>query len=172
MVGGEVCRALFAFSWRHETCSHAFTLCPIATFACTPGWVEFSMRTVQLMIALFDTDRSRTIGPKEFESLYNFLVAWYQQNHNHHDPVPNRLTRTLVVVVVCRKKCFDGIDADKSGAIDYKELQAALVQLGYRLESVTLNNIFRYYDGVRRRYKHRQPMQLKCQLTLQHCVAL
>lgn len=172
MVGGEVCRALFAFSWRHETCSHAFTSCPIANFACTPGWVEFSMRTVQLMIALFDTDRSRTIGPKEFESLYNFLVAWYQQNHNHHDPVPNRLTRTLVVVVVCRKKCFDGIDADKSGAIDYKELQAALVQLGYRLESVTLNNIFRYYDGVRRRCKHRQPMQLKCQLTLQHCVAL
>ncbi len=59
------------------------------------------------MIALFDHDRSCTIGFNEFCSLWKYVSDW--------------------------KRVFDSFDRDRSGTIDMRELQTALVQFGYNL---------------------------------------
>ena len=84
------------------------------------GWRAFAMRTVVLLMNMFDGDRSGSIGVREFEALMGHLVAW--------------------------KQGFLAADRDRSGSISWKELDAALRAMGYSLEPGTLAAVAAVYD--------------------------
>ncbi|KAI9171353.1 Programmed cell death protein [Paramyrothecium foliicola] len=83
-------------------------------------WTAFDPHTVRMMIRMFDSDRSGTIGFEEFCGLWSFLASW----------------RTL----------FDRFDADRSGNISLPEFSNALVAFRYRLSPQFVELIFRTYD--------------------------
>ncbi|KAL7269296.1 hypothetical protein RUND412_008053, partial [Rhizina undulata] len=83
-------------------------------------WSSFDPHTVRMMIRMFDTDRSGTIGFNEFCGLWGFLASW----------------RTL----------FDRFDVDGSGNISYAEYSNALAAFGYRLSPQFVQLLFRSYD--------------------------
>lgn len=83
-------------------------------------WTAFDQQTVRMMIRMFDTDRSGTIGFDEFCGLWSFLASW----------------RTL----------FDRFDTDRSGNISLSEFTDALIAFRYRLSPQFVELIFRTYD--------------------------
>lgn len=83
-------------------------------------WTSFDPHTVRMMIRMFDTDRSGTIGFNEFCGLWGFLAAW--------------------------RSLFDRFDADGSGNISYQEYSNALAAFGYRLSPQFVQLLFRSYD--------------------------
>lgn len=83
-------------------------------------WTAFDPHTVRMMIRMFDSDRSGTIGFEEFCGLWSFLASW----------------RTL----------FDRFDMDKSGNISLDEFNNALVAFRYRLSPRFVELLFRTYD--------------------------
>ncbi|KAM3089169.1 hypothetical protein ACMFMG_000781 [Clarireedia jacksonii] len=83
-------------------------------------WTAFDPHTVKMMIRMFDTDRSGTIGFDEFCGLWGFLAAW--------------------------RGLFDRFDADRSGNISLDEYTNALVAFGYRLSPQFVATLFRTYD--------------------------
>ena len=91
--------------------------------ALSSGHLQFQMKTIRLMIAMFDQDRTGTINQREFVGLFNFLMEW--------------------------KKCFDGFDADKSGNIDKQELSTCLQTFGYRFSPQMFEYLFNTYDADR-----------------------
>ncbi|EEU48621.1 hypothetical protein NCS52_00684500 [Fusarium sp. LHS14.1] len=83
-------------------------------------WTAFDPHTVRMMIRMFDSDRSGTIGFEEFCGLWSFLASW----------------RTL----------FDRFDADHSGNISLPEFNNALVAFRYRLSPQFVELLFNTYD--------------------------
>ncbi|CAM1507003.1 Fc.00g066440.m01.CDS01 [Cosmosporella sp. VM-42] len=83
-------------------------------------WTAFDPHTVRMMIRMFDSDRSGTIGFEEFCGLWSFLASW----------------RTL----------FDRFDADRSGNISLSEFNNALVAFRYRLSPQFVELLFHTYD--------------------------
>ncbi|KAI9805415.1 MAG: hypothetical protein M1825_000666 [Sarcosagium campestre] len=83
-------------------------------------FTSFDPHTVRMMIKMFDTDRSGTIGFDEFRGLWGYLASW----------------RTL----------FDRFDVDRSGNISLDEYSNALVSFGYRLSPSFVQIIFKNYD--------------------------
>jgi Ca2+-binding EF-hand superfamily protein len=83
-------------------------------------WTPFDPHTVRMMIRMFDSDRSGTIGFDEFCGLWSFLASW----------------RTL----------FDRFDMDRSGNISPPEFRAALEAFRYRLSSGFVDLLFNTYD--------------------------
>ncbi|KAK8095537.1 EF-hand protein [Apiospora kogelbergensis] len=83
-------------------------------------WTAFDLHTVRMMIRMFDSDRSGTIGFDEFCGLWSFLASW----------------RTL----------FDRFDADRSGNISLDEFSNALVAFRYRLSPRFVELLFSTYD--------------------------
>jgi Ca2+-binding EF-hand superfamily protein len=83
-------------------------------------WSSFDPHTVKMMIRMFDSDRSGTIGFDEFCGLWGFLAAW--------------------------RSLFDRFDADRSGNISLDEYTNALVAFGYRLSPQFVDTLFRTYD--------------------------
>ncbi|KAI2638073.1 EF-hand [Xylaria nigripes] len=83
-------------------------------------WTAFDSHTVRMMIRMFDTDRSGTIGFDEFCGLWSFLASW----------------RTL----------FDRFDTDRSGNISIDEFSNALVAFRYRLSPEFVELLFNTYD--------------------------
>ncbi|KAI1168804.1 EF-hand [Nemania serpens] len=83
-------------------------------------WSSFDSQTVRMMIRMFDSDRSGTIGFDEFCGLWSFLASW----------------RTL----------FDKFDADRSGNISLDEFSNALVAFRYRLSPGFVELLFHTYD--------------------------
>ncbi|KAK8048984.1 hypothetical protein PG994_010714 [Apiospora phragmitis] len=83
-------------------------------------WTTFDLHTVRMMIRMFDSDRSGTIGFDEFCGLWSFLASW----------------RTL----------FDRFDADRSGNISLDEFSNALVAFRYRLSPRFVELLFSTYD--------------------------
>lgn len=83
-------------------------------------WTAFDPHTVRMMIRMFDSDRSGTIGFDEFCGLWSFLASW----------------RTL----------FDRFDADHSGSIQLNEFRDALVAFRYRLSEGFVELLFATYD--------------------------
>ncbi|KAK4117348.1 EF-hand [Canariomyces notabilis] len=83
-------------------------------------WTAFDPQTVRMMIRMFDSDRSGTIGFEEFCGLWSFLASW----------------RTL----------FDRFDQDRSGNISLDEFSNALVAFRYRLSDRFVELLFRTYD--------------------------
>ncbi|KAI1498870.1 hypothetical protein F5X99DRAFT_392045 [Biscogniauxia marginata] len=83
-------------------------------------WTAFDPQTVRMMIRMFDSDRSGTIGFQEFCGLWSFLASW----------------RTL----------FDRFDTDRSGNISLDEFSNALVAFRYRLSPGFVDLLFHTYD--------------------------
>lgn len=83
-------------------------------------WTSFDPHTVRMMIRMFDTDRSGTIGFNEFCGLWGFLAAW--------------------------RGLFDRFDTDGSGNISFQEYSDALSAFGYRLSPQFIQLLFRSYD--------------------------
>ncbi|TGJ85228.1 hypothetical protein E0Z10_g3564 [Xylaria hypoxylon] len=83
-------------------------------------WTAFDQQTVRMMIRMFDSDRSGTIGFDEFCGLWSFLASW----------------RTL----------FDRFDIDRSGNISLDEFTNALVAFRYRLSPGFVELLFQTYD--------------------------
>ncbi|KKA30451.1 hypothetical protein TD95_000629 [Thielaviopsis punctulata] len=86
-------------------------------------WTSFDPQTVRMMIRMFDSDRSGTIGFSEFCGLWSFLASW----------------RTL----------FDRFDADRSGTISLTEFSNALVAFRYRLSPAFVETLFDSFDKRR-----------------------
>ncbi|KAI0941496.1 hypothetical protein AcW1_003370 [Taiwanofungus camphoratus] len=82
-------------------------------------WTPFDLDTVKLLMTIFDTDRSGSIGFNEFAGLWKYIKDW--QNVYRH------------------------FDRDRSGSIDVQELREALAQFGYSLSPQMLNLVERKY---------------------------
>jgi len=68
---------------------------------------SFDLDTVKMLMGIFDTDRSGTIGFNEFSGLWKYITDW-QGVYRH-------------------------FDTDRSGSIDGDEFQRALTSFGYNL---------------------------------------
>ncbi|KAG9057936.1 hypothetical protein FS842_002938 [Serendipita sp. 407] len=82
-------------------------------------WSPFDLDTVKLLMTLFDTDRSGTIGFQEFSGLWQYIKEW--------------------------QNVFRHFDRDRSGSIEGEELKAALSQFGYNLNPQLLQLLERKY---------------------------
>jgi len=71
------------------------------------NYKNFSEESCQLMISMFDRDRSGTINLQEFGQLFQFISQW--------------------------TNIYRQFDKDNSGSIDEGEFNQAVAQLGYRL---------------------------------------
>ncbi|KAJ7032256.1 hypothetical protein C8F04DRAFT_1107740 [Mycena alexandri] len=83
-------------------------------------WTPFDLDTVKLLMTIFDTDRSGTIGFNEFAGLWKYIKDW--------------------------QNVFKHFDRDRSGSIDGNELRDALAQFGYNLSPHLLVLVQRKYD--------------------------
>ncbi|KAK4131918.1 EF-hand [Trichocladium antarcticum] len=83
-------------------------------------WTSFDPQTVRMMIRMFDTDRSGSIGFEEFCGLWSFLASW--------------------------RSLFNRFDTDRSGNICLDEFSNALVAFRYRLSDRFVEILFRTYD--------------------------
>lgn len=82
-------------------------------------WTHFDLDTVKLLMAMFDSDRSGTIGFNEFSGLFKYIKDW--------------------------QGVFQHFDKDRSNSIDGPELHAALRQFGYNLSPQILQLVERKY---------------------------
>jgi len=71
------------------------------------NWSHFDLDTVKMLMNMFDTDRSGTIGFAEFSGLWKYISDW--------------------------QGVFRHFDRDRSGSIDGQELSEALRTFGYNL---------------------------------------
>jgi len=83
-------------------------------------WTPFDLDTVKLLMSIFDTDRSGTIGFNEFAGLWKYIKDW--------------------------QNVFKHFDRDHSGSIDGQELRDALSQFGFNLSPPLLDLLQRKYD--------------------------
>lgn len=72
---------------------------------------------------MYDVDNNRTLSLAEFEQMWKFLSDM--------------------------KGLFEGIDTDRSGSVDLKELSGALTSMGYRLSEATFAWLIRAHDHDR-----------------------
>ncbi|KAF8466516.1 hypothetical protein JB92DRAFT_3086221 [Gautieria morchelliformis] len=91
-------------------------------------WTPFDLDTVKLLMTIFDTDRSGTIGFNEFAGLWKYV---------------KRGIRSLMARNV---SVFRHFDSDRSGSIDGPELANALRQFGYNLSPQLLSLVEKKYD--------------------------
>ncbi|CAH8578772.1 unnamed protein product [Schistosoma guineensis] len=84
----------------------------------------FNIRTVQLMITMFDCDMNGTISFDEFGKLFKYVNDW--------------------------QNCFRQFDRDNSGSIDRQELSTALMRFGYSLSPQFINFMVRRFGHNRR----------------------
>lgn len=83
-------------------------------------WTPFDLDTVKLLMTIFDTDRSGTIGFNEFAGLWKYVQDW--------------------------QGVFKHFDRDRSGSIDGQELRDALTQFGFNLSPPLLDLVQKKYD--------------------------
>jgi len=83
-------------------------------------WTPFDLDTVKLLMSIFDTDRSGTIGFNEFSGLWKYIKDW--------------------------QSVFRHFDRDQSGSIEGPELHEALKQFGYNLSPQLLLLVEKKYD--------------------------
>ncbi|KAG8964371.1 hypothetical protein FRC03_001855 [Tulasnella sp. 419] len=86
------------------------------------NWTQFDLDTVRMLMGLFDTDRSGTIGFHEFVGLWKYIAEW--------------------------QKVFRHFDQDQSGSIDGAELANALRQFGYNLSPQLLSLLEQKYASL------------------------
>jgi len=85
-------------------------------------WTPFDLDTVKLLMSIFDTDRSGTIGFNEFAGLWKYIKDW--------------------------QGVFRHFDSDRSGSIEGPELMQALRQFGYNLSEPLLGLVQRKYAST------------------------
>ncbi|EIN07732.1 EF-hand [Punctularia strigosozonata HHB-11173 SS5] len=83
------------------------------------NWTNFDLDTVKMLMNIFDTDRSGTIGFAEFSGLWKYIADW--------------------------QNVFRHFDKDRSGSIEGPELSAALRSFGYNLSPSILSLIEQKY---------------------------
>ncbi|KAI0928818.1 hypothetical protein AcW1_005948 [Taiwanofungus camphoratus] len=83
------------------------------------NWTKFDLDTVKMLMNIFDTDRSGTIGFSEFSGLWKYISDW--------------------------QDVFRHFDKDRSGSIDGYELAEALRSFGYNLSPSILTLIEQKY---------------------------
>ncbi|GBE82346.1 hypothetical protein BKA93DRAFT_760590 [Sparassis latifolia] len=83
------------------------------------NWTRFDLDTVKMLMNIFDTDRSGTIGFSEFSGLWKYIQDW--------------------------QNVFRHFDRDRSGSIDGHELAEALRSFGYNLSPNILTLIEQKY---------------------------
>ncbi|KAF9235278.1 hypothetical protein BU15DRAFT_78197 [Melanogaster broomeanus] len=98
-------------------------------------WSPFDLDTVKLLMSIFDTDRSGTIGFNEGEI---DLRIW----HN-----PSSL-RSLWKYIKDWQNVFRHFDRDRSGSIDAGELRDALNQFGYNLTPQLITLVQKKYASA------------------------
>jgi len=86
------------------------------------NWSNFDLDTVKMLMSIFDTDRSGSIGFNEFAGLWKYIGDW--------------------------QNVFRHFDQDRSGSIDARELANALSNFGYRLTWPILNLIEQKYAAA------------------------
>ncbi|KDQ16339.1 hypothetical protein BOTBODRAFT_157174 [Botryobasidium botryosum FD-172 SS1] len=82
----------------------------------------FDIDTCKMLMNIFDTDRSGTIGFNEFVGLWQYIREW--------------------------QNVFRHFDRDNSGTIDGHELSAALHQFGYNLSPALLSLVEHKYGTI------------------------
>ncbi|KAI0361976.1 EF-hand [Trametes cingulata] len=91
------------------------------------NWTRFDLDTVKMLMSIFDTDRSGTIGFNEFAGLWKYIQDW--------------------------QNVFRHFDRDRSGSIDGAELAEALRSFGYNLSPTLLSLLEqKYASGPSDRY--------------------
>jgi len=85
-------------------------------------WTQFDLDTVKMLMTIFDSDRSGTIGFNEFAGLWKYIKDW--------------------------QNVFKHFDRDRSGTIDGNELRDALAQFGYNLSPQILDLLQRKYASA------------------------
>jgi len=85
-------------------------------------WTPFDLDTVKLLMTIFDTDRSGTIGFNEFSGLWKYIKDW--------------------------QGVFRHFDKERSGSIDRAELTSALGQFGYNLSAQHISLIEKKYASA------------------------
>ena len=83
------------------------------------NWRHFSLEQCALLISLFNKNIA-SIDFNQFQQLFQFLDQW--------------------------KSVFDTFDVDHSHKIDKKELDSALLKMGYKFTKVTVKAIFLKYS--------------------------
>jgi len=103
--------------------SGAITVVELQRALLNGDWSHFDLDTVKMLMSIFDTDRSGTIGFNEFAGLWKYIKDW--------------------------QNVFRHFDRDRSGSIDREELHAALKQFGYNLSPQLLTQVEKKYaSGV------------------------
>ncbi|KIJ69605.1 hypothetical protein HYDPIDRAFT_24429 [Hydnomerulius pinastri MD-312] len=83
------------------------------------NWSKFDLDTVKMLMNIFDTDHSGTIGFQEFAGLWKYIAEW--------------------------QRVFKHFDRDHSGSIEGRELAEALRSFGYSLSPALLTALERKY---------------------------
>ncbi|KAF7790936.1 hypothetical protein EIP86_001895 [Pleurotus ostreatoroseus] len=101
----------------------------------------FDLDTVKLLMSIFDTDRSGTIGFQEFAGLWKYIKVRRDglsslQVHHAYQQLTQQDWQNV----------FRHFDRDRSGSIDGRELHQALAQFGYNLSPQLLHLVERKYD--------------------------
>ncbi|TGZ68757.1 hypothetical protein CRM22_004091 [Opisthorchis felineus] len=85
---------------------------------------QFNMKTIDLMICMFDRDGNGNMNMQEFAQLFNYVQQWMS--------------------------CFKQYDRDGSGTISCQELHHALSSFGFRLSPQFISLMIRKFDRTRR----------------------
>jgi peflin len=83
------------------------------------NFTKFDLDTVKMLMNIFDTDRSGTIGFNEFQGLWRYIKDW--------------------------QNVFRHFDRDQSGSIEGHELSSALASFGYKFSPPILHLIEQKY---------------------------
>ena len=84
----------------------------------------FHVQTVAIIMKCFDRDDNGHINFQEFAQLWTFISQW--------------------------KECFDRLDTDRSGNLDFGEMKQALASFGYRLTDPFISMAMQKCDSQRR----------------------
>ena len=75
----------------------------------------FSEEACRMMISMFDTNQSNTIGMDEFGRLFNYINEW--------------------------KRMFESYDREKQGTLSQEDLNQALQSIGYRYRAINIVSV-------------------------------
>ncbi|THH05879.1 hypothetical protein EW145_g4474, partial [Phellinidium pouzarii] len=102
-------------------------------------WSPFDLDTVKLLMSIFDTDRSGTIG-------FNEVICWPMEIHQG----ASYTTSVRATIEFIFRQDWQGVfrhfDSDRSGSIDGGELENALRQFGYNLSPQLMRLLLAKYD--------------------------
>ncbi|CAO3601214.1 unnamed protein product [Absidia cylindrospora] len=82
--------------------------------------VHFNIETVRMLVNMYDSDNSGTIGFEEFKGLWHYIEEW--------------------------KGCFQTFDHDRSGSVDRQELHQALTAFGFNVSPAFVAKLIQKFD--------------------------